>query len=45
MGVVFAAHDRQRDTEVALKILQRLDPQGIGQIKREFRALAGGYLI
>jgi len=40
MGVVFAAYDRQRDTEVALKILQRLDPQGIVQIKREFRALA-----
>ena len=40
MGVVFAAYDRQRDSEVALKILQRLDPQGIVQIKREFRALA-----
>jgi len=40
MGVVFAAYDRERDSEVALKILQRLDPQGIVQIKREFRALA-----
>ena len=40
MGVVFAAYDRERDAEVALKILQRLDPQGIVQIKREFRALA-----
>ena len=40
MGVVFAAYDRERDTEVALKILQRLDAQGIFQIKREFRALA-----
>jgi len=40
MGVVFAAYDRARDSEVALKILQRLDPQGIFQIKREFRALA-----
>jgi tetratricopeptide (TPR) repeat protein len=40
MGVVYAALDRERGIEVALKVLQQMDEEGILQIKREFRSLA-----
>ena len=39
-GIVFAAFDRERGVEVALKTLRRVDADGILQIKREFRSLA-----
>jgi serine/threonine protein kinase/tetratricopeptide (TPR) repeat protein len=39
-GIVFAAFDRERGVEVALKLLRRVDADGILQIKREFRSLA-----
>jgi len=41
MGVVYQAHDRERDTDVALKTLRRLSAQGLVRFKREFRLLAG----
>jgi hypothetical protein len=40
MGVVYRAHDLERDTPVALKVLRRVDPVGVLQFKHEFRALA-----
>jgi hypothetical protein len=38
MGQVFAAFDRTRQTRVAVKILGRLTPRSIRELKREFRA-------
>ncbi len=38
MGQVFAAFDRTRQTQVAVKILGRLTPRSIRELKREFRA-------
>jgi hypothetical protein len=40
MGVVLEAHDEVRRELVALKTLDRMDPQGIYDLKREFRTLA-----
>jgi len=40
MGVVYLAHDRDRDAEVALKTLQQLEADRIVQLKHEFRSLA-----
>jgi serine/threonine protein kinase len=40
MGIVYEAFDRERQTEVALKILLRVSPGAIYRIKKEFRALA-----
>jgi eukaryotic-like serine/threonine-protein kinase len=40
MGVVYEAFDRERETEVALKMLLRMSPGAIYRIKKEFRALA-----
>ena len=39
MGVVYAAHDRERNTRVAVKALRVLDPQWLLYFKNEFRAL------
>jgi eukaryotic-like serine/threonine-protein kinase len=38
MGQVFAAFDRTRQTRVAIKIIGRLTPRSIQELKREFRA-------
>ena len=40
MGVVYLAHDREREVDVALKTLARVDARGIAGLKNEFRALA-----
>jgi len=40
MGRVFAAFDRTRGTRVAIKLLGKLTPHSIVQLKREFRAAA-----
>ena len=39
MGVVYQAHDRVRDTRVALKTLRTFTAEGILRFKNEFRAL------
>jgi eukaryotic-like serine/threonine-protein kinase len=41
LGVVYEARDLQRNANVALKTLIRLDAGGIHAIKKEFRSLAG----
>jgi hypothetical protein len=40
MGVVYAAHDRQRNRQVAIKTLAHLDATSIFRLKNEFRALS-----
>jgi tRNA A-37 threonylcarbamoyl transferase component Bud32/tetratricopeptide (TPR) repeat protein len=40
MGIVYEVLDRERAELVALKTLSRVDPAGIYDLKREFRALA-----
>jgi serine/threonine protein kinase len=40
MGVVYRAHDRERGSEVALKVLRHVTGRDIYRFKREFRALA-----
>ena len=40
MGRVFAAYDRARQGPVAVKVLGRLTPHSIVQLKREFRAVS-----
>ncbi len=37
MGHVFAAYDRDRKVDIALKVLGRLTPHTIGELKTEFR--------
>ncbi|MGE5187106.1 MAG: serine/threonine-protein kinase, partial [Acidobacteriota bacterium] len=39
MGVVYEAHDRERDCSVALKTLRTREPGAILRLKHEFRAL------
>ena len=39
-GVVYLAHDRQRGTEVALKVLREATGADLYRFKREFRGLA-----
>lgn len=39
-GTVFRAYDRERDDEIALKVLHHLSSRAIYAFKREFRALA-----
>ncbi len=41
MGVVYEAHDRDRDIPVALKTLLNLSPNGLLLFKQEFRSVAG----
>jgi eukaryotic-like serine/threonine-protein kinase len=41
MGEVFRAYDRERNEDVALKMLRDPEPQKVYLFKREFRALAG----
>jgi serine/threonine protein kinase len=40
MGVVYRAREERSDRVLALKLLQRVDAQGIYRLKREFRSLA-----
>ncbi|MDQ3035933.1 MAG: AAA family ATPase, partial [Myxococcota bacterium] len=40
MGIVYLAHDRERDMRVALKTLVNADPTNLARLKNEFRALA-----
>src|SRR5690242_17279176 len=40
MGVVYHARDRERNDEIALKTLLRVDASSILHLKTEFRALA-----
>jgi serine/threonine protein kinase len=40
MGIVYEVFDRERGEHVALKTLSRVDPAGIYDLKKEFRALA-----
>ncbi|QGJ72038.1 Hypothetical protein PBC10988_37530 [Planctomycetales bacterium 10988] len=39
LGCVFSAWDRRWQRTVAIKVLRRIDPQGIELLKREFRSL------
>ncbi len=38
MGVVYEAHDQQRDERVALKTLARVSPELLYYLKQEFRS-------
>ena len=40
MGVVYLAHDSERDAPVALKALSKVNPRNVFRFKREFRALS-----
>jgi serine/threonine protein kinase/tetratricopeptide (TPR) repeat protein len=40
MGVVFEAHDEERNARVALKTVTNLNPVSLARFKREFRAVA-----
>jgi hypothetical protein len=40
MGVVYEAHDRERNARVALKTLRRIEARALYLFKQEFRALA-----
>ncbi|HEX7409770.1 MAG TPA: protein kinase, partial [Candidatus Binatia bacterium] len=41
MGIVYRIHDRETDTEVALKTLGARAPEQLYQLKQEFRSLGG----